>query len=55
MNFSIPQDPSSILGALRSIGYDLKTALADLVDNSITALKRSKNHNKSLRSVIMKF
>jgi hypothetical protein len=46
VNFSIPQDPSSILGALRSIGYDLKTALADLVDNSITALNRSKNHNK---------
>ena len=33
----INPSPSSILGSLRSIGYDLKTALADIVDNSISA------------------
>ena len=33
----ISPSPSSILGSLRSIGYNLKTALADVIDNSIAA------------------
>lgn len=41
MKFDIAPEASSILGALRGIGYDLKVALADLVDNSISALNIS--------------
>ncbi|MEI7474809.1 MAG: ATP-binding protein [bacterium] len=37
MNYKIEPKASSILGSLRSIGYDLKTALADIIDNSISA------------------
>lgn len=33
----INPSPSSILGSLRSIGYNLKTAFADIIDNSIAA------------------
>jgi hypothetical protein len=29
--------PSALLESLRSIGYTLHTALADIIDNSITA------------------
>ena len=36
-NYNIEPDPSSILGSLRSIGYNLETALADIIDNSIAA------------------
>jgi hypothetical protein len=35
--YKIEPNASSILGSLRSIGYDLKTALADIIDNSISA------------------
>ncbi len=35
--FNIEPDPSSILGSMRSIGYNLSTAFADLIDNSIAA------------------
>lgn len=38
---SILPNADAILGSLRSIGYDLKTAIADIVDNSISA--KSKN------------
>ncbi|TXB66175.1 ATP-binding protein [Vicingus serpentipes] len=34
---NIEPSPSSMLGSLRSIGYNLKTALADIIDNSIAA------------------
>lgn len=34
---NIDPSPSSMLGSLRSIGYNLKTALADILDNSIAA------------------
>lgn len=34
---NINPSPSSMLGSLRSIGYNLKTALADILDNSIAA------------------
>ena len=37
MDYSIEPNASSILGSLRSIGYDLQTALADIIDNSISA------------------
>ena len=37
MNFNIEPNATSILGSLRSIGYSLKTALADIIDNSISA------------------
>jgi len=47
-NFNIAPNASSILGSLRNIGYDLKVALADLVDNSITALN---NSNKSYKFI----
>jgi hypothetical protein len=35
--FKIEPRPGSILGSLRSIGYNLKTALSDIIDNSIAA------------------
>jgi hypothetical protein len=35
--FRVEPQPGSILGSLRSIGYNLKTALSDIVDNSIAA------------------
>lgn len=35
--FKIEPQPGSILGSLRSIGYNLKTALSDIIDNSIAA------------------
>ncbi|APG66302.1 hypothetical protein LPB136_13375 [Tenacibaculum todarodis] len=35
--FRIEPQPGSILGSLRSIGYNLKTALSDIIDNSIAA------------------
>lgn len=37
MNVSLPPLPAALLESLRSIGYTLDTALADIVDNSITA------------------
>ena len=33
----IPPRPSSLIESIRAIGYSLSTALADLVDNCITA------------------
>jgi hypothetical protein len=35
--FKIEPQPGSIMGSLRSIGYNLKTALSDIIDNSIAA------------------
>jgi hypothetical protein len=35
--FKVEPKPGSILGSLRSIGYNLKTALSDIIDNSIAA------------------
>jgi hypothetical protein len=35
--FNVKPQPGSILGSLRSIGYNLKTALSDIIDNSIAA------------------
>lgn len=32
---------ASLIESLRAFGYDLKTALADLIDNSITARAKS--------------
>ena len=37
----IPPEPSPLIESIRSIGYSLGTALADLVDNSITAEARN--------------
>lgn len=37
MDYDITPKASSILSSLRSIGYDLQTALADIIDNSISA------------------
>jgi hypothetical protein len=36
-------EPSSLIEALRSIGYNLPTAVADIIDNSIAAGARSAN------------
>ena len=37
-NFVIqPPNPSSLLFAIRSIGYSFSTAVADIIDNSISA------------------
>lgn len=36
-HYKIEPNASSILGSLRSIGYNMKTALADIVDNCIAA------------------
>ncbi|HEV8620432.1 MAG TPA: ATP-binding protein [Nitrospiraceae bacterium] len=36
-----PPDPSSLIEAFRALGYSLSTAIADLIDNSITAQARS--------------
>ena len=33
----IPPDPSSLVESIRALGYSLSTALADLIDNCITA------------------
>ena len=35
--FELPPHPSSLIESIRDIGYSLSTALADLIDNSITA------------------
>ena len=35
--FKLPPKPSSLLFAIRSIGYSFKTAVADIIDNSISA------------------
>lgn len=34
---SMPPQPSALVASLRSIGYSLETAIADIIDNSITA------------------
>ena len=34
---NLPPDPSSLMESMRDIGYSMGTALADLIDNSITA------------------
>ena len=33
----VEPNPSSIVESLRAIGYSLETAIADLIDNSLTA------------------
>jgi hypothetical protein len=33
----LPPNPSSLVASLRSVGYSLETAIADVIDNSITA------------------
>jgi hypothetical protein len=33
----VPPDPSALIESLRSVGYTLPTALADIIDNSIAA------------------
>lgn len=33
----VPPDPSSLIEALRSVGYNLPTAVADIIDNSVSA------------------
>ena len=33
----VDPSPASVVESLRSIGYSLETAIADLIDNSITA------------------
>ena len=33
----VPPDPALVLESLRSIGYSLETAVADIIDNSISA------------------
>ena len=33
----MPPQPSALVASLRSIGYTLETAIADIIDNSITA------------------
>ena len=37
VNLDLSPNPSALIESLRSIGYTLETALADIVDNSITA------------------
>lgn len=37
----VPPDPSALIESMRAFGYSLPTAIADLVDNSITADARS--------------
>ena len=37
----INPSPSSLIASLRSMGYSLETAIADLIDNSITAGARN--------------
>ena len=33
----LPPNPSSLMESMRDIGYSMGSALADLIDNSITA------------------
>ena len=35
--YNITPPPNSLMTSFRSIGYDLKTSIADLMDNSISA------------------
>jgi hypothetical protein len=37
----VPPDPGALIASMRAFGYSLPTAIADLVDNSITAGARS--------------
>ena len=37
---NLTPSPSALIQSLRSIGYTLDTALADIIDNSITALAK---------------
>ncbi len=41
LNLDLSPYPSALLESLRSIGYTLETALADIIDNSITAQSKS--------------
>src|SRR5690242_7095982 len=34
---NVPPSPTSLIEALRDIGYSIQTAIADIIDNSITA------------------
>ena len=34
---NLPPNPSSLMESMRDIGYSMGSALADLIDNSITA------------------
>src|SRR5689334_5625664 len=36
-HIDIPPSPASLIEALRDIGYSIETAIADIIDNSITA------------------
>lgn len=37
-NFNVVEpDPAALIQSMRSVGYDLATALADIIDNSVTA------------------
>ena len=40
---SLPPIASSFIQSLRSVGYSLESAIADLVDNSISAHAKSLN------------
>jgi hypothetical protein len=33
----VPPDPAALIESMRAFGYSLPTAIADLVDNSISA------------------
>ena len=35
--FDLPPDPAALIASLRDIGYSFQSAIADLIDNSITA------------------
>ncbi|CAJ37595.1 ATP-binding protein [Methanocella arvoryzae] len=37
----VPPDPASFIESLRAFGYDLQTAIADIIDNSISAGARN--------------
>src|SRR5690349_21023023 len=37
----VPPEPSALIESLRSVGYSLPTALADILDNSIAASAKS--------------
>ena len=40
LEFEVPPDPTALIESMRAFGYSLPTAVADLIDNSITAESR---------------
>ena len=45
MEFDLPPDPAALIESMRAFGYSLPAAIADLIDNSISAGARNVDVN----------